>query len=50
VFARLEASLKGWPDTALTAGLLVTAAVLVLVALFGPSLLKAATLAWALFP
>jgi hypothetical protein len=50
MFARLEAALQGWPDQLLTAGLIVTATVLIMVGLFGPVLLKAAVLTWALFP
>ena len=46
----LEAALHGWPDELLTAGLLLTAGVLLLIALRGPVTLKAAALAWALFP
>lgn len=47
---RLEASLSGAPDDLLTTGLLITAGVLVLIALCGPALLKAAALGWAVFP
>ena len=47
---RLEAALHGWPDQALTLGLLIAAGVLVLIALRGPVTLKAAALGWAVFP
>jgi hypothetical protein len=50
LFAQAEASLRGWPDDLLTVGLIVTATGLILVGLFGPTLLKAAVLAWVLFP
>lgn len=49
--SRTEATLEGWPDTALTAGLVAVAVVLVLVALCSPSrIAKAAVLAWAIAP
>ena len=47
---RLEASLQGAPDDLLTTGLLITAGVLIIIALRGPALLKAAALSWAVFP
>ena len=50
MFARAEAALKGWPDEVLSVALIATAIVLTLIALFGPSLLKAAALGWVLFP
>ena len=43
-------SFEGAPDTILTIGLLAAALVLVLVALFGHPLLKAAALAWVVLP
>ena len=43
-------SFEGAPDTILTIGLLVVAAVLVCIALFGHPLLKAAALGWAVLP
>ena len=46
----LEAALHGWPDEVLTVALLITAGVLVLIALRGPTLLKAAALGWAVLP
>lgn len=46
----LEAALKGWPDQALTMGLLIAAGVLVLIALRGPVTLKAVALAYCIFP
>ena len=39
---RLETALHGWPDQALTLGLLI--------ALRGPVTLKAAALGWTVFP
>lgn len=41
---------EGAPDTILTIGLLAVAAALILVALFGHPLLKAAALSWAVLP
>lgn len=46
----LEAALRGWPDELLTVGLLAVAGVLIVVALTGSPLVKAGTLAWAVFP
>ena len=50
VFRQLEAKLQGTPDSLLTAGLLVAAGVLVVTALTAPATVKAAVLAWAVFP
>lgn len=47
---RLDAALSGAPNDLLTTGLLITAGVLILIALRGPALLKAAALGWAVFP
>ena len=47
---RLEARLQGEPDAWLTTALLLVAGVLIVVALAGPATLKAAALAWAVFP
>ena len=47
---RAENAIHGWADEPLTFGLLLLAAVLVLVALQGPTLLKGLVLAWALLP
>lgn len=46
----IESRLQGKPDAFLTAGLLVVAGVLIVIALAGPATLKAAALAWAVFP
>ena len=48
--AQIENSLHGWPDEALTLGLLLVALVLVLAALTAPTMAKAAILAWAVLP
>lgn len=45
-----EAALAGWPDVALTLGLLVGALVLVAIAVAGPRTLKAVALAWVIAP
>lgn len=50
MFDKFRQALAGWPDDLLTAGLVITAAVLLLVALFAPPIGKLAVLAWALFP
>lgn len=47
---RLEGWLQGWPESSLTILLLLLAAVIVLVALRGRPLLKAAVAAWVVFP
>ena len=49
-FARLEARLGGWPDDALTTALLLVGALLIVVGLTAPATVKAALLAWAVFP
>lgn len=46
----IEARLQGKPDAWLTTGLLLAAGVLVVIALAGPATLKAAALAWVVFP
>jgi hypothetical protein len=45
-----KSKLSGYPDTFLTAGLLAIAAVAVIVALVAHPLVKAAVLAWMVFP
>lgn len=47
---RAEASLQGWPDTALTFGLIAAAVALVAIALFAPRLVKLGALAWVIAP
>ena len=49
-FRQLESKLQGTPDTLLTVGMLVVAGVLIVTALTAPATLKAAALAWAVFP
>lgn len=49
-FRQLESKLQGTPDSLLTVGLLVVAGVLIVTALTAPATLKAAALAWAVFP
>jgi len=50
VWVDAKKKLEGYPDTAITAGLLVMAAVIVIVAVVGHPLVKAALLAWVIFP
>lgn len=50
LFRQLESHLQGTPDRWLTVGLLVAAGVLIVTALTAPATLKAAALAWAVFP
>lgn len=50
LFRQLESRLQGTPDSLLTVGLLMAAGVLVVAAFTAPATLKAAMLAWALFP
>ena len=47
---RIDRALQGAPDDMLTVGLLGVAAVCIVVALAGDSLMKAAVLAWAVLP
>lgn len=49
-FRQIESRLQGTPDSLLTVGLLVVAGVLIVTALTAPATLKAAMLAWAVFP
>ena len=46
----LEARLQGWPDEALTVGLVTAGLALIVIALMAPTLAKAAVLAWVVFP
>ena len=46
----LERRLQGWPDEALTTALLLVGALLIAVGLTAPATVKAAVLAWAVFP
>jgi hypothetical protein len=50
LFQKAEDSLKGAPDTFITMGLFIVAAVAVVVALRGSRLSKAIVLAWMVFP
>jgi hypothetical protein len=45
-----KSKLSGAPDTVITAGLLAMAAFIVIVALVAHPLIKAAVLAWVVFP
>lgn len=47
---RLQAALEGWPTEVLTALLIFVAGFLIYMALFGPPLAKAVTLAWVVAP
>ena len=47
---RVEAWLRGWPESVLTAGLVLAALWLLYVAVAGSPLAKAAALAWSLAP
>ena len=46
----LERRLQGWPDEGLTTALLLVGALLIVVGLTAPATVKAALLAWAVFP
>jgi uncharacterized membrane protein YdfJ with MMPL/SSD domain len=47
---KIEAKLEGQPENILRMGLLVVAAVLIMVALFGSPITKAIVLAWVVLP
>ena len=50
-FKQAESSLEGWPDTALTVGLVVAGLIFIAIGLFSPSrVAKAAALAYASLP
>lgn len=46
----IEAKLMGWPDMAVSIGLIAAAAALVAIALWGRPLVKPIALAWVLAP
>ena len=50
IVSTIEAKLSGWPDAAITAGLLIVAAVAIGVALFGRPIIKPLVLAWMVAP
>lgn len=50
LFRQVESKLQGTPDALLSVLLLVAAGVLIVTALTAPATLKAAVLAWAVFP
>ena len=47
---RLRGEVSDWPNGGLTLALLAAAVVLVVIALFGPPVLKAAALVWVALP
>lgn len=50
LFARIDATLRGWPDTALSLMLLLAALVLIVIAFKGSPALKAGAVAYAWLP
>jgi hypothetical protein len=50
MFQHLEQMLSGWPDTILSASLVVSGIVVIGVGLFAPRTIKLLVLAWVWFP